>query len=135
MGCGKPPTSTQWWSCCSCMWPVFAVLLRKAACCLKSKSCFLITQRVHEVCGPGRRSNLFQKMLHVASCKLCPVLFASCLYLYLCKKFLTFPWKYANVTRPPSTFFLHNHQTRLTLQMYIILLGKTNQNGIASLKE
>lgn len=42
------------------------------------------------------------------------------------KKFLTFPWKYANVTRSSFTFLLHNRQSLLTLQMFNILLGKIN---------
>lgn len=54
---------------------------------------------------------------------------------YHWRKFLTFPSKYVHVTRPSFTFFPHNHQSRLTLQTYNILLGKINWPDIASLKK
>lgn len=48
----------------------FIVLLWES--CLVSEEQMLPSygKKVHEVCGPGRRSNFFQKMLHVPTCKL-----------------------------------------------------------------
>lgn len=78
---------------------VLVCLYGKAAWCLKSKCCLLIIQRVSDVCGPGRRSNLFQKNAACGNLQVVPCFVCLMFIVVSLEKFLTFPWKYVNVNQ------------------------------------